>query len=210
MGGPGALVVLGREPNAEDRLGIEKLLESMGTRPPSEETWPAVWIVSTKTIGGSYEGKGLPFGLEWISGDGHAEQEDFPTYRDDVCRKFGLRPSAFLSLTAGCNGKEDHRVLGELALHLAHTLGGVIDFGGALMPVVSPAIRKDFAKMLGQFEQANWAEVSEPTQQLWQSMPGRILEIPYQTANESIWVTHVCDTEFMAAWLRHPHFHMIK
>jgi hypothetical protein len=61
--------------------------------------------MSTKAIGGSHEGEGLPFGLERMSGDGYAEQEDFPTYRDDVYRKFGLRPSAFLRLTAGCHGE---------------------------------------------------------------------------------------------------------
>ncbi len=92
MGGPGALVVLGREPKAEDRLGIENLIDSLGTRPSEKETWPDVWIVSTKAIGGSSEGEGLPFGLKWISGDGYAAQEEYPTYRDNVYRRpFGKK-----------------------------------------------------------------------------------------------------------------------
>jgi hypothetical protein len=41
-------------------------------------------------------------------------------------------------------------------------------------------------------------------------MPGRIIEIPYETASGDEWLFHVVDPEFMRAWLTHPDFHMIK
>lgn len=42
------------------------------------------------------------------------------------------------------------------------------------------------------------------------SLPGKVYEFPYMTANDRPWVSHVVDTTFLCAWLEHPHFHMIK
>ncbi|MGA5363523.1 DUF6368 family protein [Streptomyces purpurascens] len=42
------------------------------------------------------------------------------------------------------------------------------------------------------------------------SLPGQVKEVSYDTGGGGRWMRHVGDTEFLAAWLRHPDFHMIK
>lgn len=99
--------------------------------------------------------------------------------------------------------------MGELALYLARTKGGVIDFGGALI-AASVWRSEGPSKLLWIFERANWADISEPCEQFLGSLPGRVVGIPYRTANGRTWVTHMCDVEFLEAWLKHPDFHMIN
>ncbi|HLG75532.1 MAG TPA: DUF6368 family protein [Ktedonobacteraceae bacterium] len=42
------------------------------------------------------------------------------------------------------------------------------------------------------------------------AMPGTVYEIGYTTADGRRWVFHIVDVPFFQAWMRHPHFHMIK
>ncbi|OLT35188.1 hypothetical protein BJF79_07035 [Actinomadura sp. CNU-125] len=41
-------------------------------------------------------------------------------------------------------------------------------------------------------------------------LPGTLYRLRYQTARETPWVQHIGDAEFLAAWLEHPRFRMIK
>ncbi len=211
MGGPGALVILGQETNANDRLEIDGLLDSIGSGPPAEDRWPDIWIVTTKSIGGSYKGEGRPFGIEWVIGEEYpGEDEDSPSWRSDVFRAFGITPHYQIGIDAGCNQKEDHRILGELSLYLARRFNGLIDFCGALMPPVTLTGRENAIQFLMKFEHANWEDLCESARLFFRTFPGRLLEFPYQTAYGTTWVNHVCDAEFMTAWLQHPHFYMVK
>jgi hypothetical protein len=216
MGGPYVEILLGKEISAEDRLKVKTLFESMSIRPSKREIWPAFSIVSTKLISGFYEDKGRRFGIKgkgrffeiaWITGEAYIEKyEDFSSLCKDVFRPFALLPCAGIGLQALGNQKEDHRILGELALYLAKAFEGLVDFGGALLPPNYDA----FCRNPLFFKQANWEDVREPFEQWQQTMPGRIIAIPYQTASGRTWATHIGDAEFMAAWLQHPGFHMIK
>ncbi|MGW2744255.1 DUF6368 family protein [Streptomyces sp. NPDC001450] len=40
--------------------------------------------------------------------------------------------------------------------------------------------------------------------------PGTLREVSYDTGDGERWVRHVGDAEFLAAWLRHPGFHLVK
>lgn len=42
------------------------------------------------------------------------------------------------------------------------------------------------------------------------SLPGRVLEMPYEIADGRHGYIHVADHTFLAAWLAHPQFHMLK
>jgi hypothetical protein len=80
----------------------------------------------------------------------------------------------------------------------------LVDFTGALMPASSSE------GIVTRGAQANWSDVSEPTEGMIAALPGRIVALPYETANGREWVSHVCTPDFMAAWLQHPLFHMIS
>jgi hypothetical protein len=111
---------------------------------------------------------------------------------------------AEIVLWMDCNDREDHRILGELSLYFARRSRGLVDFGGALMPP------RGEHSMGTRLEEANWSDVSEPTERMIDGLPGKIVAVPYETANGRQWISHLCTADFLAAWLQHPFFHMIK
>lgn len=42
------------------------------------------------------------------------------------------------------------------------------------------------------------------------SIPGQVYEIYYETASNGRWVFHIVDATFLRAWMKHPHFYMVK
>lgn len=90
-------------------------------------------------------------------------------------------------------------MLGEVALHLARVLGGVIDFDGALLP---SALRGCFDR--------SWPEVAELVREFVDAIPGKVVTIEYRVSDERTWACHIADCEFMQGGLRHHEFHMIK
>jgi Family of unknown function (DUF6368) len=151
-------------------------------------------------------------GISWNVGEEPGQDEDFAAWCEKIAAYFGLQPRSRIFLDLGCNEARDHRILGELAIYFARTLSGVIDFNGALMITPTFEGREGAMEWLSSFEQSNWSEFSKliGRSQWMGGMPGRILSIPYETANGHTWTNHVCDKDFMAAWLEHPSFHMIK
>jgi hypothetical protein len=107
-------------------------------------------------------------------------------------------PTDALILLASCNGGDDHRLLGHLALFLAKRFNALIDFGGLL------GYRYDASD---QEEAACLAEARA----LVSTLPGRVWEMPYvMYGGGGCGYSHVGDREFLAAWLNHPAFRMIK
>lgn len=52
-----------------------------------------------------------------------------------IVRDLGMRPTSQIEIYAFCKARVDHRILGEIALHLAmNAPGSVISFGGDLSP----------------------------------------------------------------------------
>jgi hypothetical protein len=112
----------------------------------------------------------------------------------------GLEPLPVdeLVLSATRNRSDDHLLLGHLALFLAERFHALIDFCGLL--------GRRYDDAMSQREAACPAE----SRALVLSLPGRIWEMPYATGGEGCGFSHVGDREFLAAWLIHPDFRMIK
>jgi hypothetical protein len=193
--GPGAAIVLGREPTDLDRENTENLLQSLGdVRTDSGSL--AVSIRSTRTIAGTYHGEERSFWFDWQIDD----HEDPPGWRQQIEETFRVRPQGRLSVTAGMNRPADHRVLGEVVLQLALLLEGVIDFDGALLPLASPAWTHPMS----------WPEVSSSVHELLKGVPGCVIALEYEVNDQRTWACHVGDSQFLKGWLKHPDFHMIK
>uniref|UniRef100_UPI00404017D9 DUF6368 family protein n=1 Tax=Streptomyces sp. SS7 TaxID=3108485 RepID=UPI00404017D9 len=102
-----------------------------------------------------------------------------------------------LVLGAGCSRPANHHVLGHLALALAERLDTLIDFDGLLS---YPAPRDDTG------DEASL----DQARALVASLPGRVAEVSYDTGGGGRWFRHVRDVKFLAAWLQHPGFHLVK
>ncbi|MGY3340144.1 hypothetical protein ACVW0K_006243 [Streptomyces filamentosus] len=124
------------------------------------------------------------------------EDEETPGEDEDYSA-LSRTPVQGLVLGAGCSGPANHRLLGHLALALAQRLEALVDFGGLLG---SPVPRDDTD------EGASPDRARAPAA----ALPGRVVEVPYETGDGGREVGHVGDAEFLAAWLRHPDFPMVK
>ncbi|GAA2455306.1 hypothetical protein GCM10010191_88040 [Actinomadura vinacea] len=125
-----------------------------------------------------------------------SEDECIPADDDDYSA-FARPPVQGLILDAGCSGRMNHIVLGHLALALAPRLDALVDFDGVLG---YPTPRD---------ETRNEADLVR-ARALMTSLPGRIEEVSYDTGGGGRWFRHVGDAEFLAAWLHHPDFHLVK
>ncbi|WP_150234514.1 DUF6368 family protein [Streptomyces filamentosus] len=106
-------------------------------------------------------------------------------------------PVQGLVLGAGCSGPANHRLLGHLALALARRLEALVDFDGVLGSSASCGDTDEGAS-------------PDRARALVAVLPGRVVEVPYETGDGGRGVRHVGDAEFLAAWLRHPDFHLVK
>ncbi|MFG3151499.1 DUF6368 family protein [Streptomyces sp. NPDC048219] len=125
-----------------------------------------------------------------------SEDECLPADDEDYSA-FSMPPVQGLILCAGCSGPENHLLLGHLALGMARCLGALVDFDGVLgYPAPRDATRGEADLALART--------------LVTSLPGTVAEVSYDTGDGARWFRHVGDTEFLAAWLQHPEFHLIK
>jgi len=119
---------------------------------------------------------------------------------------FGFEPQQSLQLDAMCNDKVDHTIMGVLLLHFAKLFGGVINFGGALLPPLSVVMEQDMRL----WEEGNWEDVESYFSEMVEGISGKAVSIKYEVGNGRTWAYHVADAAFLKAWLEHPNFHMIK
>ncbi|MEU7468849.1 DUF6368 family protein [Streptomyces sp. NPDC044984] len=125
-----------------------------------------------------------------------SEDEEIPADDEDYSA-FSRPPVQGLVLGSGCSGPANHRMLGHLALALAERLDALIDFDGVLgypTPRDETCDEDDLTR----------------ARALATSLPGRVAEVSYDTGGGGRWFRHVGDVEFLAAWLRHPGFHLVK
>jgi len=125
------------------------------------------------------------------------EDEEIPAQDEDYSA-FERPPVQGLILGAAGSGPTNHRLLGHLALALAHRLDALIDFDGLL------ASRPATGAGSGD------AAVLDRARSLASTLPGKVAEVSYDTWRGGRWYRHVGDVEFLEAWLRHPDFHLVK
>jgi hypothetical protein len=115
----------------------------------------------------------------------------------------GYQPGTQITLCAMVNSDYDHLVLGHLALALARRYDALVDLGGPL-PVPRPP---------GSTWPHSWQDEPQQvaaTRTVIASLPGRVYEIAYRTVTGGTWVHHLVDARFLAEWLAHPDFRMVK
>ncbi len=138
-------IIINRELGAEDQPFIEKLIDTLGERQPTTmvDIFSKSWdfgIVTTKPIGGNYEGVAEPFYAELYTSKDYAELEtsnnldlekvkSFQYLQDSISQYFSLLPMSRITVGSHTHHDEVDQILGELALYLARTFKGVIDLG---------------------------------------------------------------------------------
>ncbi|MFV2123262.1 DUF6368 family protein [Micromonospora sp. LOL_013] len=127
---------------------------------------------------------------------------------EEACltRAAGLLPITQIVLAAAVNGKDDHRLLAQLAVAIARRYGGLIDLDGTL-PVPPPPDVSALSALKSGTGRRRWEERSRAT---IATLHGRWHEIPYRTAWDEVAVRHIVDADLLASWLQHPLFQMVK
>lgn len=200
MAGPAAQVIFSTAVAPGWQAALDDVVETVRS---GDREGAYFWVGTTRPIGGHYEGEGRPFALDvgselpWEVG-ALAEVGGSPAFYE---RPFGFRPDIAVTLIAMCNGTEDHRILGELALAAAERLSGVIDMAGLIVPHEVP---------LEERLQAPWPAFRSRVEAFTSALPGKAVAIPYPVPSGREWAAHTVDAEFLRAWLHHPEFYMIK
>lgn len=192
MAGPAASILT---PAMGSTLNADLLRAISAGAMPRRTRAVDLYISDTRGIGGDYVGEGRPFSFE-LQRAGLARVDVAA-----IIEQFGFKPRGEFAICAMCGTHEDHRILGTVALHLARAHSGIVDFGGALLP--------PYWRGLRQLEKS-WQEVEKDFDAWVGSIPGKIVCLPYETAEGRTWVRHVVDTKFLANWLQRQDFHMVK
>ncbi len=201
MAGPASSILLNRAFTLEDRQFLQETIQQISLLVEGH----TFSVNQTAPIGGTYQGTAYPFGYSITqAGSEYWFLEDWQV--EQIKNLFGFMPLIELSLWAGCNGLENHQILGELTLHLSKHYKGLVDFCGALLP--KSIFKKHSAIWV--YEDAAWEELEEDFLKMIRPIEGRIESIRYEAASGKEWVTHVADNAFMANWLLDKNFHMIK
>ncbi|MFF2519384.1 DUF6368 family protein [Streptomyces sp. NPDC058086] len=140
-------------------------------------------------------------GLQQTSpGSFHLGPESLEDYQELGFPGLDRPPAAELALLAYSSGQENHLLLGHLAQFLAERFAALIDLGGLLgyRFCVHGTSRGEEENLLAE------------ARALASSLPGRVWEMPYAAHGGGCGYSHVGDLEFLAAWLDHPNFRMIK
>lgn len=137
-------------------------------------------------------------------------KDKFWEYGDDelnqIREKANFKVTGVLEMVCLQNTKEAHKILGDTALNVCGILSGLIDFNGA----ICPGLPKKMYEGRWLWEEANWSDIESYVREVVSKINGEIYTIEYKTANNRIWAQHICDYAFMASWIKHPMFHMIK
>lgn len=195
MGGPVAGVLLREALTGDEAAAFDEWLGKV-FRPFSDGLW---LLRAPAPIGARPDA--VTSGCFTVERGPWTGDADFP----ELPRVIGYRPAEEIVLCAMANGRGDHLVLGRLCLTLARRFGALVDFDGALEPDAHPP-GVPYAEPDVEQSELLLASIHAAVA----ALPGTVHEFRYQTWRGTPWVSHVGDTEFLAAWLNHPRFHMIK
>lgn len=181
MAGPCAAVVLPECTSDSLRCKIDAWVDAISELRKASD----FWVTDSSSIGGSYQGRGRPFFFRLTDIDAAPADEWCDPNAEElaqVANEFGFEPKSSVSFCAMCNDACDHQVLAELCLATAKALGGVIDFDGTIS---SPDYALD-------------------------GLPGRLRAVFFDRRSPGSGFSHYCDADFLAAWIQHPAFRMVK
>ncbi|MGW7433484.1 DUF6368 family protein [Streptomyces sp. NPDC054861] len=189
MSGPTAGLWLAEARGARDAV---PWLEGFCDVRAEDDAWLAFWVREPAAIG--------------LGGLAHASSARFqlgPETLEDY-QELGFPgldrpPVAELALLASSGARENHLLLGRLALFLAERFDALIDFGGLL------GYGHSLDDLPAEEETVRLAEA----RRLVSILPGRVWEVPYTTYDGGRWYSHVGDRAFLSAWLEHPDFHLL-
>lgn len=77
------------------------------------------------------------------------------------------------------------------------------------LKAIKADMKAKFGPLLPPELSVSWPPLQEISAYV-RAMAGTVYEIEYTTASDHRWVSHIVDIAFLQAWMRHPHFHMIK
>lgn len=108
-----------------------------------------------------------------------------------------------LDVVAYTNRKTSHFALGMLTLHLARTYQGLIDLGGTL--------EDEHYTVWHQIpEDADDQQILDLYAAYFKNHPGKLWTVSFDEEGYRSGFNHYCNAEFLAWWLKQPHFRMVK
>ncbi|EFH82182.1 DUF6368 family protein [Ktedonobacter racemifer] len=201
MAGPVATVVFREKLTDSQMQTIDHWLLSISVVAEGSIGDRRVWIPGTAF--GYPESEGHPFLVTLPDLEPHPDQEllYYEDEQEEVRSVLGYLPTHGVRLIAMVSGRISHCLLGHLSWHLAKEYGGLIDMEGTITgPFLPKLISCDNAPDL------------EEIRALLSSFPGQVWEIFSEIEPEKLAPLphHIVDPTFLEAWLKDPHFHMIK
>ncbi len=131
-----------------------------------------------------------------------------PDLMEEIGLVIGYYPAQEILVIAMCNQRIDHCLIARLALHFARQFDALIDLDGTITPPLPPPAKKEDGMYVPWFELVTRDEIHT----FLADLPGTVWEIGAEGEidGHASLPSHVVDATFLDAWIRHPHFHMIK
>lgn len=175
--GPTSSVLLDRKIDVEEIRQVDAFIKSVAKGEiKSTKSTRDFWI-DPKKLFTSYEiGSEGQFSIHFDNELSEMDKDEVVEIEKLTAQKIHSQ----IAISAGCNQKGDHNVLGELTLQIAQLLNGLIDFGGDLNSYKKGVVEE---------------------------LRGKAYSIGY---NHGKYAYHIADSEFLSHWIKHPNFGMIK
>jgi Family of unknown function (DUF6368) len=179
-----------------DQAKVLKMLERIAVFDEQRENYYDFRFKKGKTLGLKLKENSCTFLLNISTKKKELDELE----KADFKAKIKDNPVAFVSISAMCNGKDDHYLLAEFILELQKILGGYIDFNGTIVPPLQRDKKGDFIQQTHQ-DYVNYVL----------QIKGEIHEIHYEieTGGRTSYY-HICNAEWLQNWLEHDDFHLIK
>jgi hypothetical protein len=179
-----------------DQTKMLKMLERIAIIDEKRDNYYDFRFKKGKTLGLNLKEHSCPFLLDIST---KKEQLD-DLQKADFKAKIKDNPVAFVGVSAMRNGKEDHRLLAAFMLELQKILGGYIHLNGSIVPPLLCDKNGNFIHHI-HADEVNYVK----------SIKGEIHEIHYEieTGGRTSY-SHICNAEWLANWLQHDDFHLIK
>src|SRR5262249_19535940 len=119
--------------------------------------------------------QGRPFSLTFGEHDEGALDEHI---NSGAAAILGWAPRDTLTILAGCNGSEDHRIIAQLTLMILRDFGGLVEFCGALHPFEGDLQTLYNEKMIG--GQLSWPDWEPHFRKAFKDVKGKLYALPYE------------------------------